>query len=412
MSEFYDALETRATDEREQSQIIALQNQLQHAKANTPAYAESLAEFDVTALKSLDDLSRYPVTRKSELITRQAAMRPFGGLTAIADGELKYIFSSPGPIYEPQSMRADYWRFARTLFAAGFRKEDLVHNCFSYHLTPAGSMAESGAHALGCAVIPAGVGQTELQVQTIHDLKPTAYIGTPSFLKIILEKAEALGVDVSSINKALVSGEAFPPSTRAYLQERGIKATQCYGTADLGLIAYESGDDSGLIVDEGVYLEIVRPGSGDVVPDGEVGEIVVTTFNPDYPLVRFATGDLSAIMEGQSPCGRTNRRIKGWMGRADQTAKVRGMFIHPEQVNQVVQRHPEVVKARLVIEWLDESDQMTLHCEVPEAASDELKQAIAVSLRDLCKIRGEVVLAKIGSLANDGIVISDERIYD
>ena len=412
MSEFYDALETRAVDEREQSQIIGLQKQLQHAKANTPAYAESLAEFDVTALKSLDDLSRYPVTRKSELISRQAAIRPFGGLTAIADGELKYIFSSPGPIYEPQSMRSDYWRFARTLFAAGFRKEDLVHNCFSYHLTPAGSMAESGAHALGCAVIPAGVGQTELQVQTIHDLKPTAYIGTPSFLKIILEKAHALGVDVSSINKALVSGEAFPPSTRAYLQQHGINATQCYGTADLGLIAYESGDDSGLIVDEGVYLEIVRPGSGDVVPDGEVGEIVVTTFNPDYPLVRFATGDLSAIMEGQSLCGRTNRRIKGWMGRADQTAKVRGMFIHPEQVSQVVKRHSEIQKARLVIEWRDESDQMTLHCETSEADSDVLKQAITASLRDLCKIRGEVNLVKIGSLDNDGIVISDERTYE
>jgi len=411
MSEFYDALETRATDERAQEQLIALQNQLQHAKTNAPAYAESLADFDVAALESLDNLSSYPVTRKSELITRQAAMRPFGGLTAIPAGELKYIFSSPGPIYEPQSMRPDYWRFARTLHAAGFRKEDIVHNCFSYHLTPAGSMAESGAHALGCAVIPAGVGQTDLQVQTIHDLKPTAYIGTPSFLKIILEKAEALGIDVSSINKALVSGEAFPPSTRAFLLERGIKAVQCYGTADLGLIAYESCDDSGLIVDEGVYLEIVRPGTGDVVPDGEVGEIVVTTFNPDYPLVRFATGDLSAIMEGQSPCGRTNRRIKGWMGRADQTAKVRGMFIHPEQVDQVVKRHPEIQKARLVIEWVDESDAMTLHCEVSEASSD-LEQAITVSLRDLCKIRGEISLVSVGSLANDGVVISDERKYD
>ena len=412
MSEFYDALETRARNQREQEQLIALQNQLQHAKTNTPAYAESLASFDVAELKSLADLSRVPITRKSELISRQAAMRPFGGLTAIPDGELKYIFSSPGPIYEPQSMGADYWRFARTLFAAGFRKQDLVHNCFSYHLTPAGSMAESGAHALGCTVIPAGVGQTDLQVQTIHDLKATAYIGTPSFLKIILEKAEASNVDVSSINKALVSGEAFPASTRAFLLERGIKAMQCYGTADLGLIAYESGDDSGLIIDEGVFLEIVRPGTGDVVPDGEVGEIVVTTFNSTYPLIRFATGDLSAIMQGQSPCGRTNRRIKGWMGRADQTAKVRGMFIHPEQVDQVVKRHPEIQKARLLIKWLDESDQMTLHCEVSGTASDELKQAISVSLRDLCKIRGEVVLAEIGSLANDGVVISDERIYE
>ena len=411
MTEFYDALETRATDEREQAQLDALKKQLQHAKTNAPAYAESLAGFDVAELKSLGDLERYPVTRKSELITRQASTRPFGGLTAIPDGELKYIFSSPGPIYEPQSMRADYWRFARTLYSAGFRKEDLVHNCFSYHLTPAGSMAESGAHALGCAVIPAGVGQTDLQVQTIHDLKPTAYIGTPSFLKIILEKSEELDIDVSSINKALVSGEAFPPSTRAFLLERGIKAIQCYGTADLGLIAYESSGDSGLIVDEGVYLEIVRPGTGDVVPDGEVGEIVVTTFNPDYPLVRFATGDLSAIMEGQSPCGRSNRRIKGWMGRADQTAKVRGMFIHPEQVGQVVKRHPEIKKARLVVEWINESDQMTLHCEV-DSGSEALNEVVTTSLKELCKIRGGVVFAQIGTLKNDGIVISDERNYE
>ena len=410
MSEYYDALETRAEDAREQEQLLALKNQLQHAKTNAPAYAESLASFDASDLNSLADLSSYPVTRKSELITRQAAMRPFGGLTAVPDGELKYIFSSPGPIYEPQSMRPDYWRFARTLYAAGFRKEDLVHNCFSYHLTPAGSMAESGAHALGCTVIPAGVGQTELQVQTIHDLKATAYIGTPSFLKIILEKAEELGVDVSSLNKALVSGEAFPPSTRAFLLDRGIKAMQCYGTADLGLIAYESADDSGLIVDEGVYLEIVRPGTGDVLPDGEVGEVVVTTLNPDYPLIRFATGDLSAIMEGQSPCGRTNRRIKGWMGRADQTAKVRGMFIHPEQVDQVVKRHPEIKKARLLIEWVNESDQMTLHCETSDS-SEALQQGLVASLRDLCKIRGEVVFVDIGSLANDGIVISDQRVY-
>ena len=411
MSEYYDALETRAGDKREQEQLVALKNQLQHAKTNAPAYAESLSSFDVSDLQHLADLCRYPVTRKSELITRQAAMRPFGGLTAVPDGQLKYIFSSPGPIYEPQSMRSDYWRFARTLYAAGFRKEDLVHNCFSYHLTPAGSMAESGAHALGCAVIPAGVGQTELQVQTIHDLKATAYIGTPSFLKIILEKAEELGVDISSLNKALVSGEAFPPSTRAFLLERGIKAMQCYGTADLGLIAYESADDSGLIVDEGVYLEIVRPGTGEVVPDGEVGEVVVTTLNPDYPLIRFATGDLSAIMEGQSPCGRSNRRIKGWMGRADQTAKVRGMFIHPEQVDQVVKRHPEIQKARLVIEWVNESDQMTLHCETADT-SEILKQALTASIRDLCKVRGEVVFIASGGLANDGIVISDQRMYE
>ena len=410
MSEFYDALETRQTREREQALVSALRNQLQHAKKNAPAYAESLADYDIESIETLTDLTALPVTRKSALITRQSQSRPFGGLTAIPEGELKYIFSSPGPIYEPQSMRPDYWRFARTLYAAGFRKDDVVHNCFSYHLTPAGSMAESGAHALGCTVIPAGVGQTELQVQTISDLKPTAYIGTPSFLKIILEKAESLSVDVSSLTKALVSGEAFPPSTREFLKSRGITAMQCYGTADLGLIAYESGDDSGLVVDEGVYLEIVRPGTGDVLPDGEVGEVVVTTLNPDYPLIRFATGDLSAVMEGQSACGRTNRRIKGWMGRADQTAKVRGMFIHPEQVAQVVERHAEIQKARLVIDWKNESDEMALHCEVA-AGDEDLAKAITASVRDFCKVRGEVIFSEVGSLPNDGIVISDQRTY-
>ena len=411
MSEYYDALETRTNDERDASHLTSLQSQLAHAKANAPAYAESLAAYDVSEFVSTDHLSAYPVTRKSELITRQAAMRPFGGLSAFGKGQLKYIFSSPGPIYEPQTLREDYWRFSRALYAAGFRKEDLVHNCFSYHLTPAGSMADSGCHALGCTVIPAGVGQTELQVQTINDLKPTAYIGTPSFLRIILEKADELGVDVSSINKAMVSGEAFPPSTRAFFLARGIKAAQCYATADLGLIAYESTADSGLILDEGVHLEIVRPGTGDPVEEGEVGEVVVTTFNPDYPLIRFATGDLSAIMAGDSPCGRTNQRIKGWMGRADQTAKVRGMFIHPEQVDQVVKRHPEIQKARLVIEWIDESDQMTLQCEASED-SEAFQLKVANSIRELCKIRGDVALMSPGTLANDGLVIADQRKYD
>ena len=411
MSEYFDALEKRTSEERDTANLVCLQAQLAHARANAPAYAESLAAYDVSGFNATNDLSAYPVTRKSELITRQAANRPFGGLTAFGQGQLKYVFSSPGPIYEPQTQREDYWRFSRALYAAGFRRDDLVHNCFSYHLTPAGAMADSGCHALGCAVIPAGVGQTELQVQTISDLKPTAYIGTPSFLRIILEKADELGADVSSIKKALVSGEAFPPSTRAFFLERGIQAAQCYATADLGLIAYESTADSGLILDEGVYVEIVRPGTGDRVEDGEVGEVVVTTFNPDYPLIRFATGDLSAIMAGESPCGRTNQRIKGWMGRADQTAKVRGMFIHPEQVDQVVKRHPEIHKARLVIEWIDESDQMTLHCEATES-SDEFIQSVANSIRELCKVRGDVALVQSGALANDGLVISDQRKYD
>ncbi len=307
--------------------------------------------------------------------------------------------------------RSDYWRFARALYATGLRAGEIVHNCFSYHLTPAGSLADTGCHALGCTVIPAGVGQTELQVQTIHDLSPTCYVGTPSFLKIILEKADELDVDVSCINKALVSGEALPPSLRAFFIERGIYTLQCYATADLGLIAYESSPNSGLVIDEGVHLEIVRPGTGDLVADGEVGEVVVTTLNPDYPLIRFATGDLSAIMEGQSACGRTNRRIKGWMGRADQTAKVRGMFIHPEQVDRVVKNHPEVQKGRLTIEWVDQSDQMTLFCETDEPSAS-LSDSIANSIREHCKVRGDVSLVSPGTLVNDGLVIDDARKYD
>jgi phenylacetate-CoA ligase len=297
------------------------------------------------------------------------------------------------------------------LFAAGFRPGDLIQNCFSYHFTPAGSMLDSGAHALGCSVIPAGVGQTELQVQTIVDLSPQAYVGTPSFFKIILDKADELGSDVSSINKAMVTGEALPPSLRAGFVERGIRVQQCYATADLGAIAYESSAQQGLIIDEGVYVEIVRPGSGDPVDEGEVGEVVVTSLNPDYPLIRFATGDLSAIMSGSSPCGRTNQRIQGWMGRADQTAKVRGMFIHPEQVDKLVKRHPEVIRARLIIEWIDESDAIKLQCETT-SADESLQIALIDSIRQICKLRGEVELLDPDSLPNDGKVIDDIRQYD
>ncbi|MCP4388518.1 MAG: phenylacetate--CoA ligase, partial [Gammaproteobacteria bacterium] len=305
----------------------------------------------------------------------------------------------------------DFWRFARSLYASGFRPGDLVHNCFSYHFTPAGQMFESAAAALGCAVIPAGVGQTELQVQTIADLQPDAYVGTPSFLKIILEQADELGANVQSITKAMMSGEALPPPLRAGFVERGIRVQQCYGTADLGLIAYESNAQEGLIIDEGVYVEIVRPGTGDLVADGEVGEVVVTNLGQEYPLMRFATGDLSAFMAGTSPCGRTNQRIKGWMGRADQTAKARGMFIHPEQVDKVIKRHSEITKARLVIDWVDQADRITLQCEIDDY-DDSLGAAIAESIRAVCKLRGEVEIAAPGSLPNDGKVIDDIRQYD
>lgn len=411
MNEFYDSLETRTDDERRSDLIKAVAQQVAHAKANAPAYSDLLADVDPDSLTSEQAIAKLPLTRKSDLIGLQKSRPPFGGLSAVQGKDLAYIFASPGPIYEPGSKRSDFWRFARSLFAAGFREGELIHNCFSYHLTPAGAMVDSGAHALGCAVIPAGVGQTELQVRTIEDLQPDGYVGTPSFLKIILEKGDELGANLSSLKKALVSGEALPPPLRDGFSQRGIEVLQCYATADLGVIAYESSAKEGLIIDEGIYLEIVRPGTGDTVDDGEVGEIVVTSLNPDYPLIRFATGDLSAVLPGASPCGRTNRRIKGWMGRADQTAKVRGMFIHPSQIDQVIKRHAEIGKARLVVDWIDQSDQMTLRCET-EQPSDSLAASVADSIRDICKVRGEVNFVLPGDLPNDGKVIDDIRQYD
>jgi len=411
MSEFYDSLETREPEERQQAQLQAVRTQITHAKANTTAYAELLDGIDVGNIVDAKSFCKLPLTRKSELIKIQQDNRPLGGFSAHNLSPFTHIFASPGPIYEPGFAVNDFWRLARSLHASGFRAGDLVHNSFSYHLTPAGMMLESGALALGCSIIPAGVGQTELQVQTITDLKPQAYVGTPSFLKIILEKADELKLDISSITKALVSGEALPPPLREDFSQRGIRVQQCYATADLGLIAYESNTMEGLIIDEGVYLEIVRPGSGDLVEDGEVGEVVVTSLGKEYPMIRFATGDLSAIMPGISPCGRTNRRIKGWMGRADQTAKVRGMFIHPEQVNKVIKRHPEIIRARLVIDWIDQADAIILKCET-NAGDESLVSAIATSIRDVCKLRGKVELLGTDELPNDGRVIDDIRKYD
>lgn len=414
MTQHYDDLETRDPAEREAALINAVAAQVAHAKANAPAYTEILADVNPAAIDSVAAIAALPVTRKAALPDRQKAAPPLGGLAAISGHSLTHIFASPGPIYEPGSIhRPDFWRMARALHCAGFRSGDVIHNTFSYHFTPAGMMMESGAHAMNCAVIPAGVGQTELQLQTIADLKPSGYTGTPSFLKILLDKADEAGTDISSLKHGLVSGEAYPPAFRAAFAERGINVQQCYATADLGLIAYETEAVEGLVVDEGIYLEIVRPGTGDPVADGEVGEVLVTSLNPDYPLIRFATGDLSAVLAGPSPCGRTNTRIKGWMGRADQTAKVRGMFIHPVQVDRVVKRHGEVVKARLVIDWKDEADQLSLQCEVAaEQASDGLQQEIAGSIRDFCKLRGEVEFVAPGSLPNDGVVISDIRQYE
>lgn len=414
MTHFYDALETRAPAEREVALLAALPSQIAHAQAASPAFREILAGVDAAQITSRAALAQLPVTRKSELLERQKAQRAqnvFGGFSAQGFGPaMPRVFASPGTIYEPEGTRRDYWRMARAMFAAGFRTGELIHNSFSYHFVPAGSMMETGAHALGCTVFPGGTGQTEQQVQAMAELQPAGYIGTPSFLKIILEKAAELGVALPSVRKALVSGEAFPPSLRDWFAERGVAGYQCYATADLGLIAYETAAREGLVLDEGVIVEIVRPGTGDPVPEGEVGELVVTTLNPDYPLIRFGTGDLSAVLPGPCPTGRTNTRIKGWMGRADQTTKVRGMFVHPSQVAQIAARFPQILRARLVVSGEMANDQMTLQVESREIAEGLVHQ-IEEAIRDVTKLRGTVALVAPGSLPNDGKVIEDARSY-
>jgi phenylacetate-CoA ligase len=391
----------------------ALQDQIANAKKHAPYFAELLAHVHAHDVKGRSDLAKLPITRKSQLMELQKGDPPFGGLSALPTSRLARIFASPGPIYDPQADLKDYWGFARALYAAGFREGELVHNTFSYHFTPAGFMLDLAAQAIGCPVFPAGVGQTELQVAAIADLKPTCYAGTPSFLKIILEKADELGKDVSSLKKAAVSGEAFLPSVRQMLSERGVQGYQSYGTADLGLIAYETEAREGLVVDEGVIVEIVRPGTGDPVPAGEVGEVLVTALSPEYPLIRFATGDLSAVLLGKSPCGRTNMRIKGWMGRADQTTKVKGLFVHPSQINEIVKRHPEVLRARLTVTHdADKNDVMTLQVEVDGSPADGLAARIAGTVREICKLRGEVAFKLPATLPNDGKVIEDLRKYE
>jgi phenylacetate-CoA ligase len=414
-----DALETRDPAVREAALLAALPGQIAHAQKNAPAFAEILKDIHAADITSRAALAKLPVSRKYELLEKQKASRAaggnvFGGFSAVSYGsKMPRVFSSPGPLYEPEGSRADYWRMARAIAAAGFQSGELIHNCFSYHFTPAGSMMETGAHALGCTVFPGGIGQTEQQVQTMAELQPAGYIGTPSFLKIILEKAAEMGVALPSVKKALVSGEAFPPSLRDWMTERGVNAFQCYATADVGLIAYETSARQGLVIDEGVIVEIVRPGTGDPVPEGEVGELVITSLNPDYPLIRFGTGDLSAILSGHCPTGRTNQRIKGWMGRADQTTKVRGMFVHPGQVAEVVKRFPSALRARLVVQGEMANDSMALHVETTAAhgAEAELKAQIAEAIRDVTKLRSDVHLVAPGTLANDGKVIEDARSY-
>jgi phenylacetate-CoA ligase len=407
MADHYDALETRDPAVREREQLARLPEIV--AQAMTAAgWARQLSGIDPKSITSRAALAKLPLLRKSELLARQKEAPPFGGFDTTPAGKAKRLMMSPGPIFEPEGFGTDWWGCARACFAAGFRSGDIVHNAFAYHLTPGGFILESGAHALGCAVIPAGPGSTEQQLEAIAHLKPAGYMGTPDFLKILLDTAAKAGKDVSSIKRGLVSGAALPASLRQELSSRGVDVLQCYATAELGIAAYESEAKEGMIVNETLIVEIVRPGTGDPVPEGEVGEVVVTTFNPDYPMIRLATGDLSAVLPGVSPCGRTNMRIKGWMGRADQTAKVKGMFVRPELVVEVGRRHPALGRVRLVVTRANEQDAMTLmaECANPDAG---LTDAVAATLQSVTKLKGEVKLVAPGSLPNDGKVIADER---
>ncbi len=415
MAEFLDALETRDPHVRERELMAQLPQLLARAQG-APGWAQILAGVNAAQIDTRAALAQLPVTRKSDLKDLQHAAMPFGGLTSTPPRQLGRWFMSPGPIFDPEGRGADWWRYARPFYAVGLRAGHVIQNCFSYHFTPAAFMVEGGAMKLGCAVIPAGSGQTEMQVQAMAALKPDAYVGTPSFLKIIVEKAHEMGADISSLRHAIVGAEALPPSLRGWLQQHGVPhVVQTYGSADIGNIAYETETggavNPGMILDEELILEIVRPGTGDPVAAGEVGEVVITSFNPDYPLIRFATGDLSALLEGGSPCGRTNVRIKGWMGRADQTTKVRAMFVHPSQVAEIARRHPEILKARLVISGAMGNDVMTLQCEVEDPAAP-LSAPIVDTIRDVTKLRGEVRLVARGVLPNDGKVIEDARTYE
>jgi phenylacetate-CoA ligase len=416
MSNYFDELETRSPQDRERDLMARLPQLIAHAQT-APGWARILQGVTAGDITSRAALAQLPVTRKSDLKALQEADAPFGGLTTTAPRKLARIAMSPGPIFDPEGRGADWWRYARPFHAAGIRAGDLIQNCFSYHFTPAAFMVEGGAFKLGCTVIPAGSGQTEMQVQAIATLRPEAYAGTPSFLKIIIEKAEEMGADINSLQCAVVGAEALPPSLRSWLQQHGVaRVLQTYGSADIGNIAYEtmSGGEvnPGMVLDEELLLEIVRPGTGDPVATGEVGEVVITSFNPDYPLVRFATGDLSAVLDGIAPCGRTNTRIRGWMGRADQTTKVRAMFVHPSQVAEIVRRHPEIGRARLVVSGEMANDVMTLRCEVERPDDGVLQEAIVASIRDITKLRGDVALVAVGTLPNDGRVIEDARRYE
>ena len=408
MADYFDHLETRDPAARERALLRRLARLLARSIADAPGWARHLAGVDPAAVTSREALARLPLLRKPDLKEKQAEDPPFAGFAIGDSGGFGRIFMSPGPIFEPMGSGRDPWRIARALFAAGFRPGDLVHNAFAYHLTPGGFILDEGARALGCAVVPGGTGNSEQQAEAIAHLRPVGYTGTPDFLKVLLDKAEATGLDASSITRGLVSGGALFPSLRQAYAERGVQVLQCYVTADVGLIAYESSAMDGMIVDEHVIVEIVRPGTADPVGPGEVGEVVVTNFNPVYPMIRLATGDLSAVLSGTSPCGRTNMRIKGWLGRADQTAKVKGMFVHPSQVAEIGRRHRELGRLRLVVERHDEQDVMTLKAEAAHP-DPQLAEAVEATVQAVCKVRGRVELVEPGSLPNDGKVIADER---
>lgn len=414
MQDTFDVLETRAPHLREQAQLARLPALIAQAQ-QTSGWSRILAGVTAADIDGWQALAQLPVTSKSDLKSLQAVEPPFAGLTSTQPRALRRLFMSPGPIFDPEGHGADWWRMARPLYATGLRAGHVIQNCFSYHFTPAAFMIEGGAAQIGCSVIPAGIGQTEMQVQAIAALRPDAYTGTPSFLKMIIEKAQEMGTDIACMQRALVGAEALPPSLRQWLNNHGVPyVTQMYGSADIGNIAYETLTEGevnpGMVTDEDVIVEIVRPGTGDPVAIGEVGEVVVTSFNVDYPLVRFGTGDLSAVLPGVSPCGRTNMRIRGWLGRADQTTKIRAMFVHPCQVADIVRRHPAVARARLVVSGQMGEDVMTLVCEVTTNDAT-LETALVETIRAVTKLRGAVQLVRPGSLPNDGRVIEDARTY-
>ncbi len=407
MTEHHDALETRSPAVRE-ADLFARLPAVLAAALKAPAYAERLAGIDPAAITDRKALARLPILRKAELPALQKAALPFGGFVAEAPGSFGRLFTSPGPIFEPEGTATDAWGAARGLYAAGFRPGDIVLNTLSYHLTPGGFIMDSAARALGCAVIPAGPGNTEQQMEVISAYRPSAYAGTPDFLKILIEAAQTRGVDISSIKRAVVSGAAFPPSLQAWVRERGIDAYQLYATADVGVIAYETSAREGMVLNENLIVEIVRPGTGDPVPEGEVGEVVITNLDPHHPQIRLAVGDLTAVLPGQSACGRSNTRIKGWMGRADQTAKIKGMFVRPEQVAEIAKRHAEIAKLRLVVGRANETDTMTLKAEI-YAEPAGFVDAVSSTLQQVTKLKGAVEILPLGALPNDGKVIADER---